>query len=176
MNRQERLQSFFDFTEDDLKQNRSGHVTANQKQVLWEKTKKEAVRLFGIFAGMAVIFVFIDRVKFSSSNSPLSWGIPFVLIGIAAISVVLRIIKRSDVSLNSVSGKVDFAWEEQKIYDPENINRSTIMRKLKMRVGGRSFDVDGTLESIIEPGENCRFYVTGGGDIVAAELLNGSKG
>lgn len=176
MTRQERLQSCFDFTEDDLKQNRLGRLTVAQKQALQKKTNREAARLFWFFMGLAAIFIVIDRVKFSSGSSPLSWAIPVVLIGIAAVSMLLRSIKRSNISLNSVSGKVDFTWEEQKVYDPENINRSTIMRRLKMRVGGRSFDADETLKNIIEPGENCRFYVTGGGDIVSAEFLEDSNG
>lgn len=175
MTREERLQSYFDFTENDLKQNRLGRVTAAQKQALREKTNRESIRLFGVFTGLAVVFMVIDRVKFSSNNSPLSWGIPFVLIGIAVVSMLLRMVKRSNTSLNSVSGRVSFVWEEKKIYDTENINRYTITRLLKMRVGGKSFDADEALKNIIEPGENCRFYITEGGDIVSAELLNVSN-
>ena len=175
MNRQERLESYFDFTEDDLKHNRQGRVTWAQKQALWEKTKREASRLFWVFAGVALVFIIIDRVKFSSSSSPLSWEIPAMLIGVAVVSMLLRIIKRSNTSLSSVSGKVDFVWREEKIYDTENINRYTVTRRLKMRVGGRDFDADETLKRILEGSGNVRFYVTGGGDIVSAEFLDVSK-
>jgi len=175
MDRQARLESYFDFTEDDLKHNGLGQVTGRQKQALQEKTKKEAIRLFGVFAGLAVVFIFLDRVKFSSSSSPLSWLLPTVLIGVAVVSILLRIIKRANITLTSVSGRVDFVWKEEKIYDMENLNRNLVTRRLKMQVGGRSFDADAALKNIIEAGTNVRFHVTGGGDIVSAEFLDNPK-
>lgn len=171
MTKQERLQYYFEFTEDDLKNNRLGKVTAAQQQALQEKTKKEAIRLFGIFAGVGLLFFVVNRVRFPTSNSSFSWTILALLLVIAFVSMALRIIKRSNISLNSISGEVNFVWEEEKIQDAENIHQYTTVYRLKMRVGRISFDVDKSLQSIINQGDNIRLYYTGGGDIISAEFV-----
>lgn len=171
MTKQERLQYYFEFTEDDLKNNRLGKVTASQQQALQEKTKKEAIRLFGIFAGVGLLFFVVDRVRFPTSNSSFSWTILALLLVIAFVSMTLRIIKRSNISLSSISGEVNFMWEEEKIQDVENIHQYTTVYRLKMRVGRISFDVDKSLQSIINQGDNIRLYYTGGGDIISAEFV-----
>lgn len=171
MTKQERLQYYFEFTEDDLKNNRLGKVTAAQQQVLQEKTKKEAIRLFGIFAGVGLLFFVVNRVRFPTSNSSFSWTILALLLAIVFVSMTFRIIKRSNISLNSISGEVNFVWQEEKIQDAENIHQYTTLYRLKMRVGRISFDVDKSLQSIIVQGDNIRLYYTGGGDIISAEFV-----
>lgn len=52
MTRQERLQSCFDFTEDDLKQNRLGRLTVAQKQALQKKNKQGSRPPFLVFYGV----------------------------------------------------------------------------------------------------------------------------
>lgn len=171
MTRQEQLQSYFDFSEDDLKNNRLGRVTVNQKQALQEKTKKEAVRLFGILAGVGLLIFVVGRIRFPSDNPSFLWKMLAVFLAIGIVSMVFRIIKRSNISLNSISGEVNFVWQEEKIRDTENIHNYTTIRRLKMWVGRMSFDVDKSLQDIIHLGDNVRFYYTSGGDIISAEFV-----
>lgn len=170
----ERLQEYYDFTKDDLEENRHGRVTGYQKQVLQEKTQKEALRLFGVFAGVGILS-FVVQARFSSSGSSFLPKILAVMLAVVVVSMVLRMIKRTNLSLSSVSGEVNFRWEEEKIRDPENIHSYTTISKLKMRVGGASFEVNEGLKKIIDQGDNCRFYYTGGGDIISAEYLGDRK-
>ena len=168
----ERLQEYYEFTDDDLKENRHGRVTEFQKQVLQQKNQKETLLLLGFFAGLGIILFIVNQTRFPSGDSSFLRTFLAVMFAVVVVSMVIRMIKRANISLSSISGEVNFVWEEEKIQHTENIHRYTTVRRLKMRVGGASFDVDERLKKIIDQGDICRFYYTGGGDIVSAEFID----
>lgn len=165
----ERLEEYFDFTQDDLRENRKGIVTEDQRLILKEKTQRETNVLLIAFVAIGIISVVIGNIINPGSNSMM---MPVILGIMAVVIIVLRGIKRSDISLHSVEGKIEFFWEEHKVKDSDSVNYLTTRKILKVRIGEKVFEVREELMDILEQGDRCRFYYTGGGDILSAEVLN----
>lgn len=154
------LQKYFKFTDNDLKENRKGRVTTEQRSALQEKRNKENTTI--IIAGAVIIIVALVI-------SPSSMLMPGVMVASVIVGIVLRNIRKSDISIHSIDGAVAFVWVESKMIG----NRDDFIptRTLKMKVGYKSFDARKELMEIIDQGDACRFYYTGGGDIISAEFL-----
>ena len=172
MSKDEKLQEYFEFTESDLQENRLGNVSEDQEFLINENAWKDAGRITAVFAALGVlVFVFIQPQSSDSGNSLMY---PGILALIAVVSIGLRFIKKSNLSLESVEGEVNFVWEERRIRDVGRHTSQTTTPRLKMYVGGKSFDAREELMDILDQGDNCRFYYTGGGDIVSAEYVDKS--
>lgn len=165
MNKTEGLQRYFNFTQNDLDENIQGRMTEKQRVMLREKIQKEIIMIVALFMILAVVALIIFP-----SNKLYSG----VMIVAMVVTVTLRIIIKSNHSLDFVEGKVNFFWEEHRVRDAGDENTYTTTRKLKMEVDGRSFDVREELMDIIDQGDNCCFYLTGGGDFLSAEFLDKS--
>lgn len=162
MKKIEELQRYFNFTKSDLEENIKGRVTEGQKAMLKEKLQKEIIMIVGLFLVMGVIgLIILPSNKFFL----VTMAVGFI------VTLIGRITIKRDHSLDYAEGPVNFFWEEHKIRDAENYNNYTTTRKLKMKVGSKSFDVREDLMDILDQGDNCCFYFTGGGDIVSAEYL-----
>jgi hypothetical protein len=170
MSKTERLEEFFNFTEDDLKGNRKGFITEDQQLVLKEKTWRETNLLLITFVGIAIIYAAIAGTSNSGSGSMM---IPALLGIIAVVVIIVRGVKRSDQSVHSVEGEIEFFWEEHKERDADRpLSYQTTAKILKMIVGEKTFQVRDELMNILDQGDNCRFYYTSGGVILSAEILD----
>lgn len=169
----ERLQDYFDFDNEDIKENKEGRISQYQKEIVNEKLQKDNTRIFIGLAVVGVIVFVITQARSSSGASP-SLMIPGMIGLVIVASIVLRTIKKSDLSLNLVEGEVNFVWEEHTHINPETQVVQHGLPVLKLKVDDRSFDVREELMDILDQGDTCRFYYTGGGDIVSAEFLGKS--
>lgn len=167
----ERLQDYFNFDNEDLRENKEGRISQHQKEIVNEKLQKDNTRIFIGLAVVGVIVFVITQARFSSSGASSSLMIPGVIGLVIAASIVLRTVKKNDLSLNLVEGEVNFVWEERTHIDPETRVVEHGLPVLKLKVNGRSFDVREELMDILDQGDVCRFYYTGGGDIVSAEFV-----
>ena len=182
MIRNEKLQEYFDFTEADLRENRQGRVSENQRSIVKGRAKRLNSNI--VIVLMFVLIVSAAAMLFTRSAIPVTGNFPFstAVVG-PAITIVIMIVymvnrskKKSDFSLYTAEGMVNFVWVEEHVRNHSNAGPDyKTVHSLQMRVGGESFNVREELMDIINQGEQCRFYYAGGGDIVSAELLSNQQ-
>lgn len=167
MGKIEELQEYFDFSEEDLQENRNGNISSDQRIILIGNIQKEMLRYLLLFI-MGVVATLIAKSKPSGSDDVNMFGVIILLLGVLGFAI-FRYNKRNDFSLQTVEGKVNFIWVRRTGNGVDGMVRRDI---LKLRVGGKSFEVRGSLSSILQNGDFCRLYYTGGGDIISVELLD----
>lgn len=169
MTKTKRLEEYFFFSQDDLRENRKGAITEDQRLVLKEKTQRDTNVLLIFFIGSGIVYV---AVNYIFDLGPGSMTISAVL-GIMFVAVIiLRRVKRSDQSLQHVEGAIEFFWEEHTTRDANNSTHLTTTKTLYLMVGEKKFQVREDLMDILDQGDRCRFYYTGGGDIISAEVIS----
>ncbi|GAB4401845.1 MAG: hypothetical protein OHK003_28760 [Anaerolineales bacterium] len=178
MSTNEKLQQYFNFTQNDLQANRQGRVTENQQAHVKGKVQRFNSRII-IF--MAVAFVIAFGINFAirvtSASDAFSGSIPTAALGpvitmiVLVLFMVFRTNKKNDFSLKKAEGTVNFVWVERRVANQDRTGYKT-EKSLQMRVGGTSFNVREDLIDIINQGDNVRFFYTGGGDIISAEFLD----
>lgn len=173
-----KLQEYFNFTQNDLQANRQGRVTENQQAHVKGKVQRFNSRILVVLAIMFVIGFGVNfAVRMASASNDFSGSIPTAALGPVITIVVLilfmavRSNKKNDFSLQKVEGIVNFVWVENRVPNQDRTGYKT-EKSLQMKVGGVSFNVSENLIGIINQGDECRFYYTGGGDIVSAEFLS----
>ncbi len=179
MSNKEKLQQYFNFTQSDLQANQQGRITENQRAHVKGKVQRFNSRILIFLVIVLMISVgafFVVRMVSSSAGS--SSGLPvsaFLGPGITVIVLIVfmasRTNKKNDFSLQKAEGKVNFVWVERQVMNQDRTGYKT-EQSLQMRVDGASFNVSKNLMDIINQGDNCRFYYTGGGDIVSAEFID----
>lgn len=173
MSKTEMLQEYFDFTENELEENRQGRVTEEQVLIVKEKTQKyNNLAMAGTLILLAVVFGITLNSTSGVKDFPImeAMTMPLIIAGGVIIFLILRTASKNDITLQKVEGKVNFVWVEERTRGSWKADDTTVSR-FKMRVGGKSFDVREELMDIINQGENVRFYYTSGGDIVSAEFI-----
>lgn len=167
MSKAERLRDHFDFTEEDLIENSKGRITEDQISLIKIGIRNEMARYLGIFLLVAFVFaLFWNKSADVSAKMGDPVGIAILLL-VGISFAVFRYSKRNVLSLQSMEGKVNFIWVRISGSGGSFSSKNT----LKLRVNGQSFNVCEELEGILDNGDICRFYYTGGGDIVSAEYL-----
>ena len=179
MSANEKLQQYFNFTQNDLQANRQGHVAEEQRLTLKDRTRrfnsKALIVLFFVVAIGVGAALYVGRVAGGSGDFPISTAMlgPIVTVIIMTVYLVNRSRKKSDFSLQKAEGKVNFVWVEEQVRNHSDVGPAyKTVRSLQMRVGGTSFNVREELMDIVNQGDNIRFYYTGGGDIVSAEFVD----
>jgi hypothetical protein len=178
MLRNSKLQEYFNFTHTDLQSNRMGQVTESQQIHVKGKVKQYngrilivLVLMFMLTVGGFVIFKMAARNAFQSF--PIAMLGPIITLVILVVFMVSRTNRKNDFSLKKAEGTVNFVWVEERVRNTADTGADyRTVRKLEMRVGGVSFNVNQELMDILNQGDNVRFYYTGGGDIVSAEFVN----
>jgi len=176
MNRNEKLQEYFQFDETDLRENRQGRVSELQRSIV--KNRVGSFNRNALIVGvliLAVAGVVVARVGGALGADNLFSMLRLVagpLLTILVLSgfLIYRTSRKNDFSLKSAEGPVNFVWVEDRVANQDNTGYKTV-RRLQMRVGGVSFHVKEALMDVINQGDICRFYYTGGGDIVSAEFI-----
>lgn len=173
-----KLQEYFNFTQSDLQENRQGRVSEDQRLIVKDRSQRfnnniliVLIFILVISAGAAMFArgAISGTGKFPFSSAMLG---PAITIVVMAVYMVNRSRKKNDFSLHQAEGTVNFVWVEERVRNHSNAGPDyKTVRSLQMRVGGTSFNVKEELMDIIDQGENCRFYYTGGGDIVSAEFV-----
>lgn len=181
MSKTEKLQQYFNFTQSDLQANRQGRITENQRAHIKAKVQRYNNRIL-IVLGVVLVIGFIANFairiaaasdQFSNFFSSLPMGAvgPIFAAFIMVIFLIFRTQKKNEQSLLKAEGVVSFVWVESRVSNQDRTGYKTV-KNLKMRVGGVSFNVNENLMDIINQGDNVRFYYTGGGDIVSAEIID----
>lgn len=169
MSKNEKLQEYFDFTETDLQENSQGRVSEDQQLLVKNKLQNQTNGVLFVFLVLGFIFVAINLGR---SNNFAEFQKTLIIPGFIAVFVFLFILYRyankSDMTLSSVEGKVNFVWVEERVRENGTYRTS---RRLKMHVKDMSFDVKKDLLEVIDQNDHIRFYYTGGRDIVSAEFL-----
>jgi hypothetical protein len=182
MSKNEKLQEYFEFNQSDLQENRSGRISDSQKEILKGRQNRYNSRVlimvvFVVLIGVGGLFLsgILGSGKSSTNISTvLTSSLSVIITPIVLIGFLLyRNRHKSDTSIQATEGTVNFIWVESR----ERTSSKTgsgyrTVRRLQRRVGGVSFNVGEKLMDIINQGDNCRFYYTGGGDMVSAEALN----
>lgn len=180
MSKDIKLQEYFNFTQSELRENQQGRITETQRAHVKGKVQRFNSRISIFLAILVMISVgifFVVRMMSSSAGS--SSGLPvsaFLGPGITVMVLIVfmasRTNRKNDLSIQKAEGAVNFIWVERQVMNQDRTGYKT-EQGLQMRVGGVSFNVSENLMDIINQGDNCRFYYTGGGDIVSAEFMNG---
>lgn len=179
MNKNEKLQQYFNFTQGDLHANRQGRITENQQTQVKGRVQRFNSRILIFVAVLLLVSVGVFfAVRMISVSGSSSSGFPVSSLFGPAITVIVLIIfmanrtnKKNDFSIKKAEGTVNFVWVEHRIANQDNTGYKT-EKSLEMRVSGVSFNVNQNLMDIIDQGDNVRFYYTGGGDIVSAEFVD----
>lgn len=180
MSKNEKLQEYFHFNQNDLQANRQGRVTEDQRAQIKAKVQRYNNRIL-IVLGVVLVIGFIAnfaiRIAAASDEfSKLFSSLPMGAVGslfasfIMVIFLIFRTQKKNEHSLLKVEGTVNFVWVESRVSNQDRTGYKTI-KNLQMRVGGVSFNVNENLIDIINQGDNARFYYSSGGDIVSAEFV-----
>jgi hypothetical protein len=170
MTKNEKLQEFFDFTNEDLEENRQGRVSEDQLALVKIKLQNEITAIVFVFVVLGFIALVISFGNSQNSAAFQKTLFTTLAVGVmAAIYILFRYAYKSDYSLSSIEGKANFVWVEERV-KYNGTYRTT--RRLKLHIKDISFDVKKDLLEIIDQGDHCRFYYTNGGDIVSVECLN----
>ena len=178
MSKDLKLQEYFNFTQSDLQENRQGRVTENQRAQVKGRVQRFNSRIVIFLAIILLISVgAFFAVRMASSGGGSLSGLPIraflgpgLTVTVLIIFMASRTNKKNDFSLQKAEGVVNFVWVERQVPNQDRTGYKT-EKSLQMRVGGVSFNVSENLVDIINQGDTCRFYYTGGGDIVSAEFL-----
>ena len=170
MEKMEELQEHFDFSNEDLEENRTGRLSNDQRIILMDNIQKEMLRYLLVFL-VGVVATVIAKSKPSGSDDVNMFGVVILMLGVIGFAIFCYN-KRADFSLQTVEGKVNFIWVRR---TGSGVDGVASKNTLKLRIGGQSFEVREGLMSIMQNGDLCRLYYTGGGDIVSAEYLGKSK-
>ena len=172
MSKNEKLQEYFDFTVDDLEENIQGRITEDQQLLVKNKLQNEISGVVFIAIVLGFITLVFNIGRFSNeADFKNSLILPGFIAVFVALFILFRYGKKSDYSLKTIEGRVNFVWVERTVRGSSNfVDRTT--PRLKMRVKDVSFDVREGLMDILDQGDICRFYYTGGGDIVAAKVID----
>lgn len=178
MSKDLKLQEYFNFTQSDLQENRQGRVSDDQRLIVKDRAQRFNNKILIV---LVFILVISAGAAFFVRNAVLGTGTfrfssamlgPAITIVIMTVYMVNRSQKKNDFSLQRAEGTVNFVWVEERVRNHSNAGPDyKTVRSLQMRVGGTSFNVKEELMDIINQGDNCRFYYTGGGDIVSAEFV-----
>lgn len=179
MNKESKLQNYFNFTLGDLRENQQGRITENQRAHVKGNVQRFNSRILVFLVIVLMISVgifFVVRMVSSSAGSssdlPVSAFLgPGITVIVLIVFMASRTNKKNDFSLQKAEGKVNFVWVERQVMNQDRTGYKT-EQSLQMRVDGASFNVSENLMDIINQGDNCRFYYTGGGDIVSAEFID----
>ena len=178
MLRNSKLQEYFNFTYTDLQSNRMGQVTDNQRIHVKGKVKRFNNRILIVLAIMFMLtlggfVVFRMAAGNTFTSFPTAMLGPIITLVVLVVFMVSRTNRKNDFSLKKAEGIVNFVWVEERVRNTSDTGPDyKMVRRLEMRVGGVSFNVNQELMDIINQGDTYRFYYTGGGDIVSAEFLN----
>lgn len=178
MSTNEKLQQYFNFTQNDLQANRQGRVTENQQAHVKGKVQRFNSRIIIFIIVVAVIAFGVNfAIRMAAASDAFSGSIPTAALGpVITIAILFffmafRTNKKNDFSLKKAEGTVNFVWVERQVSNMDRTGYKT-EKSLEMRVGGVSFNVNQNLMDIINQGDNVRFYYTGGGEIVSAEFVD----
>ncbi len=180
MDRNEKLQEYFQFDEVDLRENRQGRVSELQRSIVKNRVgsfNRNALIVSVLI--LAVAGVVIMRVGGAIGANNLFSMLklvagPLLTILVLGGFLIYRTSRKNDFSLKAAEGPVNFVWVEDRVANQDHTGYRTV-RSLQMRVGGVSFHVREALMDVINQGDVCRFYYTGGGDIVSAEFVDQAK-
>jgi len=181
MSKNEKLQEYFHFNQNDLQANRQGRVTENQRAHIKGKVQRYNNRIL-IVLGVVLVIGFIANfaIRIAAASGELSnlfSSLPMGAVGpifaafIMVIFLIFRTQKKNEQSLLKAEGTVNFVWVERRVSNQDRTGYKTV-KSLQMRVGGVSFNVNENLMDIINQGDNVRFYYASGGDIVSAEFID----
>jgi len=179
MPQDEKLQQYFNFTQDDLLANQQGRVTENQQEHVKGKVQNFNNRILIVLIVVFLIGLAVNsaiRTSYAVSNGfpiPLPTPMlgPVIVITLMVVFMSVRSKKKNNFSLKKVEGTVNFVWVERQVSNQDRTGYKT-EKSLQMRVGGVSFNVNQKLMDVINEGDTCRFYYTGGGDIISAEFID----
>lgn len=175
------LEQYFRFTPDDLSQNRNGLVSESQKKELLRRKLDKAFRTLILL--VLIVFVSTAILLFNGGKLLLPVLVMYFSPVLAAIIGIIffPVFKKTDFSLKSVQGKVDFVKVFKKIrldsrienghYDMHDPKQNETVMLTKMRIGSETFGTDDALLEIVHKGDMCRIYYIGSGDILSMELL-----
>ncbi|MBL8079674.1 MAG: hypothetical protein JNM55_17030 [Anaerolineales bacterium] len=176
MTKVESLQKYFEFNQSDLEANRQGRVTENQQARVKGRVQRFNSRILIFVAILLVIATVSFAVRTASGTGNSEGGFPTSFLFGPAITIIILIAfianrtnKKNDLSLKTIEGTVNFVWVENRVPNQDRTGYKT-EKSLEMRVGGVSFHVNQRLMDIIDQGDHCRFYYTGGGEIISAEF------
>lgn len=166
MSKNERLQEYFEFTEDDLRENRRGELTAEQRSIIKGRMWKEINRVLIIVLGILfIVFIVVPAFPTESRNTS-NPTVAVILTLMTAVFLVFRALTKNDLALHEVKGKVRFI---RTVVVGGGMRERT---NTELKVDGRVFKVREDLMDILDQGDICHFFYTGGGDIVSAEFLD----
>ena len=183
------LRKYFDFTEADLAANRSGQLSARQKKRLDDNEKGGSKILIGF--GVLLILIAIGVTigvgssvlsdGFTSNDIPglvLGIGLPVLLLGFFARGSFKIAYSKTDNSVQSVEGKVNFVKVEAQVPTSTGSGSSyRTVEEYEMRVGKVAFDdFEEELLNIIEEGDTYAIYYTKDAkEILSAEFVKKGK-
>lgn len=165
MSKNERLQEYFQFTDEDLRENRRGELTGEQRSIIKGNIWKEVSYVLMIILGILfLVFVMSSASPTISMNDP-NPAVLVILTLSAALFLVFRVLKKNDLTLYDAKGKVSFI--RTRVIGGGIQARNTT----ELRVEGKVFKVRDDLMDILDQGDICQLFYTGGGDIVSVEFL-----
>ncbi len=184
------LRNYFEFDEGDLAANRAGRLTEKQEIKLAEADSGANrialwVGVFFILFAMGASYVILKPVleagwRYVNIQDVVAsvffllviWG----LLGYFGIRAIRRSSNKTDYSVQTVKGKVNFVRVEAQVRRPSGNGYKT-EQQYELRVGRFTFeDVDEELLNIIEEGDTYAFYIVEDTqDILSCEFISKGK-
>jgi hypothetical protein len=175
------LEEYFRFTPEDLAQNKKGVVSGNQKKELFRRKLDWIFRrliLVGlIVAGFFIILLFNHALFILSAL----WPYAIVILAVIVGGLISPVLKKQDMTLKSVEGKVRLERVTKKVWDESRTKanrdfhdpaQTRLDSHINMNIGGQVFLADPKFQEIIHSGDTCRVYYVGENDIISMEVFD----
>jgi hypothetical protein len=184
MTKKQELEEYFQFTQDDLTQNKKGIVSENQKKEVMRRRLTRALKtliLLALIISIAAIIVAFN-LRGASIKIPSALWVRFFLVLAVIVGIIFfPAFKKQDFALKSAHGKVDFVRVVKQEVDDSRSNshtnwtdpkRTRLSVYYEMHIEDRVFDADDKLMEIVPKGDICRVYYIGSGTVISMEVPN----